>query len=171
MRCEKCNNESMVNTSVFRLSGCLVTLGFILLIPAAITLAFTILLTVLGVYATGTAASEMTNKLVMETEEELQELRVPQHVIADFKDDHSISEKTLNTLSSDQRRQVEITMDTYNAVAAGAAIGTGGIAIFGGGFVVALFVLSIPALIIGFLLILRKKVCKCPNCGYFFERA
>jgi rubrerythrin len=34
-----------------------------------------------------------------------------------------------------------------------------------------MFIITIPGQIIGFLLILRKKVWKCGQCGYVFERA
>ena len=37
--------------------------------------------------------------------------------------------------------------------------------------VLILWVIFLPALIVGGLLILNKQVWKCPTCGYIFERA
>ena len=60
---------------------------------------------------------------------------------------------------------------SYNAEVAGATIGTGVAATIGGGLMLVMFIITIPGQIIGFLLILRKKVWKCGQCGYVFERA
>lgn len=42
---------------------------------------------------------------------------------------------------------------------------------FGFMFIVILFYAAIPILIVGLLLVLKRKVWKCNNCGYIFDRA
>ena len=96
---------------------------------------------------------------------------IPTSVISDFETNATFQEASLSALTPSQREQVQEVQTSYNAEVAGATIGTGVAATIGGGLMLVMFIITIPGQIIGFLLILRKKVWKCGQCGYVFERA
>jgi hypothetical protein len=172
MQCEKCHGGEMRPTKVFRLSGCLATLGFFLLIPCFLLLCFALLFGALGMAATGSASVKVTEQAKQDAITKLRAMEgIPPGVISNFQPTARVSDTSLTALEPPQREQVHQIQSSYDAQVAGAAVGTGFAALFGGGLVIIMFVIAIPGLIIGFVLILRKKVWKCQTCGYIFERA
>jgi hypothetical protein len=159
-------------TKVFRLSGCLVAIGFFLLIPCFLLLCFALLLGALGTAATGSASVKVTERAKQDAVTKLRAVEgISPIVVSNFQATGRIYDASLATLEPAQREQVQQIQSSYDAQVAGAAVGTGFAALFGGGLILVMFIIAIPGLIIGFLLILRKKVWKCQVCGYIFERA
>jgi hypothetical protein len=172
MQCDKCHQGQMHPTKVFRLSGCLVAIGFIILIPCFVLLCFAVLAGVIGTAATGSATITVTERAKQETVVKLQAIEgLPAAVVSDFQLDARISDETFASLTSIQSNEVRRLQSSYDAMISGAALGTGFAALFGGGLVIIMFVIAIPGLIVGFVLILRKKVWRCQMCGYIFDRA
>ena len=172
MICEKCGQGEMQLTKVRKFSGCLVAIGYTLWIPAIVILILTTMFAYVGTKATGEAASKGFEKAKTEAINNLETINgLPQIVIDDFKDDQSIKQSTLDSLKPAMRERVNSVILTYSASVAGTGIGTGAAATVGGGLTVILYVIFLPALIVGFLLTLKKKSMKCPACGFFFEVA
>jgi hypothetical protein len=157
---------------VYRLSGWLVFLGYCILVPCFLGFCLTILFAIIGTAATGTAGMQATQQAKQEALVKLKAMDgLPSNVISSFETATNIPESSLNALEPGQRDQVQQIQSSYAAEITGATLGTGMAAIFGGGLLVVAFLITIPGQIIGFLLILRKKVWKCGHCGYVFERA
>jgi hypothetical protein len=171
MQCEKCQGN-MLPTKVFRLSGCLVALGFTILIPCFLLLCFAIVVGAIGTAATGGASVKVTERAKQEALGKLQAIEgLSPVVVAEFGSNTRLSEVTIDSLTSEQSNQVYRIQSHYNTQVSGAAVGTGLFALVGGGFVIAMLAICIPGLIVGFLLILRKKVWRCQQCGFIFDRA
>jgi hypothetical protein len=171
IKCEKCQTGAMAPVKVFRFSGCLVAVGVTVLVPAILGLVVGALLAIFGTVGTATTSSEALSRAKATAARSLREIPVEETVVDDFFDDAMIREDTLARLSPEKRRRVEAVMDGFHAQVAGAALGTTAAAGVGMGVVVLIYLFSIPAFVLGLVLILRKKVWRCSNCGYVFERA
>lgn len=172
MQCEKCHSQPMVHAKIFRFSGCLVALGFCILVPSLIFLVFAALMALAGTAVTSEFGAQAEREARSKAASDLRAIPgLPVAVIADFEEDGLIPADRLNSLPSfDVQRSVNRVINAYQASSASAAVGTGAAAVVGGGIVLYFFFASIPALIVGFLLVLRRKVWKCTNCGFFYER-
>ncbi|CAM2069635.1 hypothetical protein SCOR_29950 [Sulfidibacter corallicola] len=170
MNCEKCGGD-MFPAKIFRLSGCLVSLGFLILVISLGCIGMVGFITLVGTGSSVAVSDEMEAEARASTLEELEEIKAPQAVIHEFAETAAVSPETLAGLSSDTRRDVERAVSSYSASLAGVAIGTGLFAFVGGTFAMVLFFASIPTLIVGFLLVLRKKIIQCADCGFYLDRA
>lgn len=172
MECDKCSAGVMRKTKVFRFSGCLVAIGITLLVPSLLALLLATFIAITGTAATGAATVEVAERQKAETIESLSQIEgLPTAVLSDFEDDTIVSEATLSALTPEMRNEVEAVIAAHQLATVGAAAGTGMFAAVGTAVVVLIYVISIPALIVGFVLILRRKVWKCGGCGYIFDRA
>lgn len=171
MQCRQCNG-SMKRKQIYRLSGCLVVIGSFILICGFLTIGMAIWITVAGTSATAKIESETLAEAKKEVRQKLEGIDgLPESVIREFKTTGDIKQKTIDSLDGKIKTDVETILASYRASIIGIGLGTGMFALFGGGIVIILFIVGIPALIIGFLLVLKKKVWRCTNCGYIFARA
>lgn len=67
MNCEKCKQGVMDATKVSRFSGCLVAIGYTLLIPSILALGVATIMAVMGTFATGKATVDSAERLKNET--------------------------------------------------------------------------------------------------------
>lgn len=172
MNCARCNSTQLEPRRIFRLSGCLVALGFFLLAYAGAAIMGGIVLTVAGTAITGVAGKEAMDKARQEGLTRLkQDPDLPPSVVRDFENDGVIDDSEMNKLTPDQRRRVQEIQAQYIVSAGGAAAAVGCVGCLGGLGVIVLFVSSIPALIVGLLLILKKSVWHCVACTSVFDRA
>jgi len=172
MNCEKCNVGQMVRDRVFRLSGCVVGIGYTLWVPALLVLLFAIVLTVIGTASTTAAGSTALDTSKKQALARLKQVpNIPAEAITEFEKGGRLSEQTLASLPPEQRFKVNEIQTTYSAGVAGAALGTMGAGCIGGSITLLLYIASIPTLIVGFLLTLRKNIWRCQQCGFIFDRA
>lgn len=162
----------MIQTKVFRLSGCLVALGFCLLIPAFIGLVSIggcVAITTIG---TGAAAVAVSQSAITNAASQLSSIDgVPLEYIRLFETNQIAAKRGISELPEPTQEPVRKILLDYNAQKAGTAIATGMFATFGTVIVIGCFFASIPVLIVGFLLVMRKKVWLCLSCGFNFDRA
>ena len=130
MHSEKCKSGGIDATKIPRFSGCLVAIGYTLLITSILGILITTFMAVAGTSATGTAAVEGVEQAKARAVEQLREIPV-----------------------------------------VGTALGGTMAAGIGSAMVLVVYFISIPALVLGFVLLLKRKVWKCNSCGSFFERA
>ncbi len=171
LKCEKCGGTNLKKTKVRRLSGCLAAIGYTLWVPGAIGLLVAVLLSLVVVGATGKGAADLETQTKAEVVQQLRQIEgVPDTLIAGFEDSGNIPQAQLEALDVDARERVKEALLGYEmsraAGAAGTAIGAG----LSGFGVAILYVFSIPCLIIGLLLTLKKKVWRCSECGVAFDR-
>lgn len=164
MYCDKCDAAKMAATKVWRLSGCLVAIGFTLLVPSLIVLGIVVLTTIVGF-------SAVSEHKAPPTEEEVTRFAaldgMQAAVVEDFRVDGEVSPKILSGLAADSRRRAEEIIQEH---ADGVAGVKGVAAVIGGGMAVFVYALFLPMLIIGFFLVLRRKIWRCTSCGHAFDR-
>src|SRR5688572_26991289 len=157
MNCQRCNSTQLEPRRVYRMSGCLVALGFGLLAFSAAAVAGGILLTVAGTALTGVAGAAAADEVRTESVRKLKSLPgVPVDVVHDFERDGKIDDRRLADLPPEQRRQIQEIETQYHLAIGGAAAAAGCFGCLGGIGVIVLFVASVPALIVGLLLVLKK---------------
>ncbi len=172
MNCARCNSNQLEPRRIFRLSGCLVALGFFLLAFSGAAVIGGVVLTVAGTAITGVAGAEAVDKARQEAATSLKQIPdLPPSVVRDFENDGTIENSNLDKLTPDQRRRVQEIQAQYVVTIGGAATAAGCIGCLGGLGVIVLFISSIPALIVGLLLILKKNVWQCMACTSVFDRA
>lgn len=171
MQCEECSAGPMQPTKSFRLSGCLVTAGFALVVSSLVAVAFGVLLAIGGTKGTAKAAREHSDRAKLDAVAKLANVPgLPPTVVSEFNRTSTVSGPTIARLPLDQQSQVRSVLIDYGI--AMASMGSAGLFVAGvGTFVVlALFVFGIPGVIVGLLLVRRKKLWRCGACGYGFER-
>lgn len=169
--CEKCNG-SMAQTRVRRLSGVLVAIGYTLVIPSLLVLLAVTLFFFLGAASTPSAMGSMDSVATSNAVVQLHSIDgVSAEFIALFQTNHWLATKKADDLQEPAKSKVLDVVRSFQGhkLATGAA--TGVIAVVGIGVLVATYFFLIPVLIIGFLLTLKKRVWRCRNCGFIFDRA
>lgn len=171
IQCEKCKQGQMVQDRIYRMSGCLVAIGYFLVIPGMLMMLGGIGFTFLGMGAGATATTETFDKIKKEVIADFNKAGVSPQVIDEYQRTNRVSQTTINSLSPTEKEKVNRVLMSDSARKAGAAIGTAGAAVCGGAFTMMTFLIGLPSFIIGFLLILKRNVWRCPSCEYIFDRA
>jgi hypothetical protein len=140
----------------FRMSGPVVVIGFLLLIPSVLGMLFGIL-TLVGV----ALANSHMHSMERETRTRLEAQQVPEPVITQVADSKPIDEAQLAALTPQQQTAVR---DAQLSVSAGKA-GTDAGAVVAGGICLFVIVTSFVGGLLGWLLIMRKRVLQCTRCG------
>ena len=171
IQCEKCKQGQMVQDRIYRMSGCLVAIGYFLVIPGMLLMLGGIGFTFLGIGGAGAATTETFERIKKEVISDFNKASVPGQVIEEYQKTNKVSQTTINSLSPSEKEKVNRVLMSDSAKKAGAAIGTAGAAVCGGAFTMMTFIIGLPSFIIGFLLILKRNVWRCPSCNYIFDRA
>jgi hypothetical protein len=147
----------MVKRKKYRLGGIVATIGYIILIPSFLGM----LLGFLALFATGSAGNETKESLKTEVAGELRNAAVPENLVAKVTTMEEIQEADLAGLTDEQRQAVSDGELSMSAGSMGADAGTA----IAGGFSLFLIVSSFVGGLLGWLLILKKRVLQCNNCG------
>lgn len=139
------------------MSGIVVLIGFILLVPS-----------VLGVlaggamlFATGSSAGSAMETIRTEAQQRLRAASVPEDIVTKVIGSRPLTRKDSATLTPAHFRAIESATLSMAAGTVGAGIGTslvGGASIF-------VMVVSLVGGLLGWLLVMRKTVLQCNNCG------
>ena len=171
MQCEKCHQAQMVQDRVSRMSGYLVAIGYFLLIPGMLLMLGGIGFTILGVGAGAESTPKVFEDITRKGVEKLNREGIDSAVIEEYKKGRGLSQTTMSAIPEEKRSKVAHLLQMDEASKAGAAIGTASVAVCGGAFTMMTFLIGLPSFIIGFILILKRNVWRCPTCGYIFDRA
>lgn len=157
--CSTCGQGSLLMAKKYRMSGPVIVIGYIILIPSFIGMAFSVLM----LFVSGEATSKTMDLVKEETRNELVDSGIPRHVIDRILKYEYISNAELTTfgLDTDQLAAVSAAQTTMMAGAAGA--GMGGALV--GGSSICLGISSFVGGLLGWLLIMKKKVLQCNNCN------
>lgn len=154
--CQTCGQGELVKRKTYRMSLPVVIIGYLLLIPSILGILFGGLMLVTTVLAGGTTANssdkEVRDKLVAQA--------VPESIIREVLSGKTISVGEKSSLTAQQRSAVD---DAKISVSAG-NIGTGVGVLIGGGFSFGIMIFSFVFGLMGWLLIMRKKVLQCTQC-------
>jgi hypothetical protein len=168
---EKCKSGVLHLTKVRRLSGGLVAIGYTLWVPALLLL---LLVTSCGIFTVGAGSSASSKVITQAREETAARLEkvygLPPAIVTEFRKTGTVSPQTLAGLSEDQRKALESATSGYAGQLAGAGIGGAAVTGIAGIVMIVAYIVLLPLFIIGLLLTLKKKVWRCPACGYVFDR-
>jgi hypothetical protein len=154
--CRTCGQGTLVPRKTFRMSGPVVVIGFILLIPSVLGMLFGIL-TLVGI---GMAQSEPPS-VDLQTRTRLEAQQVPEPVITQVAASKPIDEAQLTALTPEQRTAVR---DAQSSVSASKDRWRAAGVVAGGSFIFVI-VMSLVGGLLGWLLVMRKRVLKCTCCG------
>lgn len=139
------------------MSGPVVAIGYILLIPSILGILFGILM----IFATGSVASETSTEIKREVRAQLMAADIPSEISEKVVAGAALTEGELSRLTGRQTRIVSDARLTYNASQIGAGAGTA----LAGGFSIFVIVSSFVGGLLGWLLIMKKKILECINCN------
>lgn len=155
--CRICDDGELLMKSKFRLSGCIVAIGFFILIPSLLG----VLVGGVGLVMTGDATVETLEATEEEVRADLRNAGVPGTYVQQILDLEDLSPEQMKSLNSEQRRAVHEAKLTLTASTAGVGIG----AAIAGGASIFYIIASLIGVLVGWLLVMRKKVLQCTNCG------
>ena len=155
--CPTCKAGALHRRKKYRMSGPVVTIGYILLIPSVLG----VLISLLFLFAFGSATSVTIDSMKDDTRADLVEAGVPDPIIQDVLGFVPVDDNDLADLSGEQRSAVEVAQLALGASLVGAGIGGA----FGGGASICFGVSFFIGGLLGWLLIMKKKVLQCVSCG------
>jgi len=155
--CRVCGQGAMIKRKRFRMSGPVLVIGFILLIPSVLGMLFGILMLVLtsaaGTQTSASSARDIRARLVAQ--------EVPESLIAEVVASKPVENAELVSLTSQQRSAVHDAQLSASAQKVGGGVAT----VVAGGFSLFVIVMSFLGGLLGWLLIMRKRVLQCVHCG------
>ena len=158
IKCKTCDSGTLVRRKKYRMSGVVVLIGYILVIASIIG----ILVGVIGIVGSGSAGTSSKQASRTRVESELRAANVPVTVIAKLKDNrNTLGVSDTARLNGTQRAAIRSASLTLAASDAGTTIGVG----IAAGFSVFVVVASLVGGLLGWLLIMKKSVLQCDNCG------
>jgi hypothetical protein len=155
--CRVCDQGQLVHSKVHRLSGPAVTIGYILLIPSLLG----VLLSLFFLVASWVGAAAAATELSPVTSEALRTTGVPPELQQKLEQGHPVTESEMTSLTPVQRSAIE----SANRQRAASVAGSGCAAACGTGLAGVGVVLSLVGGLVGWLLVMKKRVLKCNRCG------
>jgi hypothetical protein len=155
--CKVCDAGRLFPQKVHRMSGPAVTIGYILLIPSLIGLLVSFGFLILS----WTAAAQVATTINETTARELRGANVPEEFIRQLKEGKVVSQSELSALTTEKRRAVE----AANLQIAGSLAGAGCAGACGTGLAGVGAVISFVGGLVGWLLVMKKRVLTCNACG------
>lgn len=157
IKCKTCDTGTLVTRKKYRMSGIVVFIGYIILIPSV----FGILVGVLGLIGSGSAGSSGLQAARTKAEAQLRTARVPALVISKLTESRHLVAADTAGLTGQQRAAVRNADLELTASAAGTGIG---VAVVGGASIF-IVVMALVGGLVGWLLIMKKRVLQCDHCG------
>jgi hypothetical protein len=147
----------LIKRKKFRMSGPVVAIGFIVLIPSALGMLFGVLM--LGITHSANKSTSASSE--REIRAQLVAQNVPEPIISEVVSGKSVSDNQLVPLTYQQ----QATVRHAEAARLGQKIGGGAATAVFGGFSIFVIVASFVGGLLGWLLIMRKRVLQCARCG------
>ena len=158
IKCKTCDSGTLVRRKKYRMSSVVVLIGYILVIPSVLGILFG----VIGLVGSGSAGSSGMQKNRTRVEAELRTASVPQAVIDKLNTSpNGLAVADTARLTGRQRSAIRDASLTLVASDAGTAIGTGLVA----GASLFIMIASLVGGLLGWILIMKKRVLQCDRCG------
>lgn len=158
--CQLCGSGQLTRTKRYRMSGTVVTIGYILLIPSILGIVTSLLFVALPIVGVGATAGQMRQQ----SRQALVDAGIPDPIV----------EKVLNgeQLVADERtslteQQARVVLDVQTGQAAAAVGACCGVGLLGLGGIFGAIVSFVGGLL-GWLLVMKKRVLECATCGAVF---
>ncbi len=152
--CRTCGQGALSTRKTFRMSGPVVVIGFILLIPSVLGMLFGIFM----LFITGAASTQTS----VSGERKIRAAQdVPEPIIAEVIAKKSVGNAELESLSPEKQSAIHDAQLSASAQRVGAGAAT----VIVGGFSLFIVVASFVGGLLGWLLMMRKRVLQCVRCG------
>jgi len=158
IRCKTCDTGELIRRKKYRMSGIVVFIGYILLVPSVLGMLIGGLLLFTTIAKTGTTVDSIR----AEAKSKLEAAGVPGVVTTKVLDSQPLSESDLGRLTSSQRQVVD---EVKLEVSAGTAVAGPVETFFGAAASLFILVSSLVGGLLGWLLVMKKKVLQCASCG------
>jgi len=155
--CHTCRQGALTKRTKFRMSGPVVVIGFVLLIPSVLGMLFGVLMLII----TGAASTQTSTATERDIRARLVAHDVPEPIIGELVSGKAISDDELVPLTYQQRAAVHDAQLSASAQKVGAGAAT----VIAGGFSIFVIIASFVGGLLGWLLIMRKRVLECSRCG------
>jgi hypothetical protein len=139
------------------MSGPVVFIGFLLLIPSILGMLFGLLM----LFTTGTARSQTSSSAEQDIRARLIARQVPEPVLSEVASGKTVSDAELVSLTYEQRKAVHDAQLSASAQKVGAGAAT----VTAGGFSIFVIIASFVGGLLGWLLIMRKRLLQCTLFG------
>ena len=152
--CNVCHDGVLQSKRVYRMSGIVVAIGWVLLIPSILGILVAILFFLTSVVGGAGAANEISSSRTS-----MQEADIPLPI------QDKVIDEGYSSLTSEDRKALT---PEQRQVLAGRAAGQAGVALAGGLGATSSICLGISSFIgglIGWLLVMKKRILKCTSCG------
>lgn len=157
LTCQTCGRGALVRRKRYRMSGPVVLIGYILLIPCVIGMLFGALL----LFASGSAGTAGSAAADKQTRTQLEAQAIPAPIIQKVVSLKPITEDDRSTLTSKQQSVVDEAKLSLSMGKVGAGAG----AVIGGGLAIFLIISCFVGGLLGWLLIMKKKILQCNLCS------
>ena len=159
IKCKTCDRGTLVKRKKYRMSGIVVLIGYILVIPSIIGILFG----VAGIIGSGSAGTSSSQASRTRVQADLQAASVPSTVIAKVvrTPARSLAVSDTAPLNGMQRAAVRSASLSLAASEVGTTVGVGLVA----GFSIFVVIASLVGGLLGYLLIMKKSVLQCDACG------
>jgi hypothetical protein len=164
--CRVCERGTLTNKKIFRMSGPVVVIGFIFLIPAVLGMLLSVAM-FLRVLSAGGAAGSEASSAKDEAVAHMRENNIPEPLIAAVvagRNAEVESQLRYYDLAQYQRSWVRDAQEKIRTSDIGTAASGFGVLV-GGGFAIAVGVASFVGGLVGWLLVMKKRVLQCSTCG------
>ena len=157
LACQTCGHGDLVKRKKYRMSIPVVLIGYILLIPCVLGMLFGLLM----LFASGSAGTAVSAAADREVRTRLEAQAIPKPIIEKVIEMKTITEDDNSTLSPEQKSLIN---DATLSLSAG-KVGAGAGAVIGGGISIFLIISCFVGGLLGWLLIMKKKVLQCNHCS------
>lgn len=176
IQCKTCDQGVLTKQRVYRMSGPVVTIGYILLVPSVVGIIGCAAAWVLMMVGTGASMTSENRPssysqyyMTPELERALNQEMVPTPIIQQLKEGKEVSEESKMKLTPNQQMVVSrVEFEIRNRIQTAEAVETtGGIMAAGCTtfFLVIIAIISFVSGLLGWLLIMKKNILVCSHCG------
>ena len=156
-KCSVCEKGELIKKKKYRMSGPVVFIGYIFLIPSILGM----LLGMILLFATKEATIETISGMQEVLRQELSDANIPEEITNKVVQGKTLTDEDHSLLTDDQRSEISIAELSHGAGQFGAGAGS----FIAGGLSIFMIVLSLVGGLLGWLLIMKKKVLQCTNCN------
>ena len=157
VRCKTCEVGVLRLEKQHRMSTPVVAIGYILLVPSILGIIFAVVMLIVAGSA-GSIADSATKDAATKT---LHQAGVAEPVVQKVLSSQRLTDTDRAALTRSQREAVEATQSSITASEVGRGAGT----VIAGGVIIFLGLASFVSGLLGWLLIMKKKVLHCTSCG------
>lgn len=155
--CPTCQKGQLALKKKYRMSTPVVIIGWLFLIPSFIGM----LIGLLGLFATGKAATTTSAGIEQRARADLEAAKIPASMIESIVAGRVITAEDQSGLTDSQRATISAATTSLTASKIGAGAGTA----IAGGFSIGIIVMAFVGGLLGWILVMKKKVLQCPMCS------